>query len=500
MPRSACLGRRGLMFGRSFPPPAVHWLVLTFYDPRSRERVQAAAMRQAAGPAIIAAVNEHVGPRLERDGFMRLNSIVLKNYRCFRDLTVTFRPGFNVIAGVNGSGKTSILKGVREALTAYASYISVPGGTVPPFAEPSAVRVEMNVTAGRYRFEERYPVHVAGVGEAFGQFVEWTTAKTVQAGHVHSEGNPPGLVWRSMQSAQGDAAPFTLPIIAFYPAYRNWQPAQPDEMRAAMERPSRLDGYRYWWEAASDSAALQQWAISKSQERLQLSSDRAVKWHDVVDDELAMVNVALAAAVDGASGIRYDFTQKSLLVEWQDDAPPTEFRNLSDGQRVAISLVVDIARRMCLLNPHLGSEVTTKTPGVVLIDELDVHLHPKWQRLLTTGLQEAFPAVQFIAASHSPQVLGELKPEQIILLTQDGVAHPEVSYGLDASRVLEQIMEASKRPIKIEEDLTTLFALLERNDLASARALLDSLKNTAPGLPELAGAEALLKRKEVIGR
>lgn len=431
---------------------------------------------------------------------MRLNSIVLKNYRCFPDLTVTFQPGFNVIAGVNGSGKTSILKGIREALIGYASYMPIQGSILLPFTEPSSVRVQSNVTAGRYRFEEKFPIDVAAEGNAFGRAVKWTMKKIDEASHVSWGGNQPGQVWQSMQSAQEDTAPRTLPIIAFYPAYRNWQPAQPNEMAAATQRPSRMDGYRFWWEAPADSAALQQWAISKSQERLQLLSERVVKWQDIVDDELAMVNVALAAAVDGASGIRYDFTQKSLLVEWQNDASPTEFRNLSDGQRAAISLVVDIARRMCLLNPHLGAEVTKKTPGVVLIDELDVHLHPKWQRLMTTGLQEAFPQVQFIAASHSPQVLGELKPEQIILLTQDGVAHPAVSYGLDASRVLEQIMEASKRPIRIEEDLSTLFELLERNELASARALLDSLKNTAPGLPELAGAEALLRRKEVIGR
>jgi predicted ATP-binding protein involved in virulence len=271
-------------------------------------------------------------------------------------------------------------------------------------------------------------------------------------------------------------------------------------MGAATERSPRTSGYRLWWEAALDHVALQRWAIGKSQERLQLSADRGVRWNDVRDDELAMVNVALATAVDGAAGIRYDFTQKSLLIEWRGETPPIEFRNLSDGQRAAISLVVDIARRMCLLNPHFGEEVTKKTPGIVLIDELDVHLHPKWQRLIATGLQAAFPEVQFITTSHSPQVLGELKPEQIILLTQDGIAHPEVSYGLDASRVLEQIMEASKRPIEIEQDLSTLFELLERNDLAAAREMLDSLKSTAPGLPELAGAEALLKRKELIGR
>lgn len=431
---------------------------------------------------------------------MRLDSIVLKNYRCFRDLSVTFQPGFNVIAGVNGSGKTSILKGIREALSIFPIHLQTRWPPLHAFAEPNAVHVQSTGTAGRYRFEEKYPADVIAVGEAFGRTIGWTVTKPGQTSPAQWEGEHPGEVWQSMQPSQQDAAPLTLPIIAFYPAYRNWEPVQPDEMGAAIERPSRTDGYRSWWQAASDSNALQQWAISKSQERLQLSVDRAVKWSDVLDDELAIVNVALEAAVEGAAGIRYDFSQKSLLVEWHGEVPPTEFRNLSDGQRVAIALVADIARRMCLCNPHLGAQVTQQTPGIVLIDELDVHLHPKWQRLMTRGLQQAFPKVQFIAASHSPQVLGELKPEQIILLTQDGVAHPQVSYGLDASRVLEQIMEASKRSTGIEQALSTLFELLERNELAAARKLLDSLKSSAPGLPELAGAEALLKRKEIIGR
>jgi predicted ATP-binding protein involved in virulence len=383
---------------------------------------------------------------------MRLNSIALRNYRGFRELSVTFQPGFNVIAGVNGSGKTSILKGVREALIGYMFRLPIQGGLPTeasiPFLDPGSVRVQSMVTAGKYRFEEQYPVAVVAAGEAFGQSVRWAVSKAAQPSQVQWDGDIlPGDVWQSMQSAREHAGgqaqniqPLTLPIVAFYPAYRNWQPAHPNEMVAAIDRPSRMDGYLQWWEAAADSVALQRWVISKSQERLQLSSERSVRWDAIVDDELAMVNMALAAVVEGAAGIRYDFAQKSLLVQWHGETPPTEFRNLSDGQRVAIALVVDIARRMCLLNPHLGERVTKETPGVVLIDELDVHLHPKWQRLITTGLQEAFPQVQFIAASHSPQVLGELKPEQIVLLRQDGVTNPEVSYGLDASRVLEQII------------------------------------------------------------
>ncbi|MGN4155110.1 AAA family ATPase [Burkholderia gladioli] len=436
---------------------------------------------------------------------MRLDSIVLENYRGFRHLSVRFQPGFNVLAGVNGSGKTSILKGAREALTGLTYHLSLPSANLAPFGELGSVRVESTVAAKRYRFEEQYPAQVEAIGEAFGQAMSWSVALPKPIGGLQFGGRQPGQVWQAASSDQNPDdspmnSPRSLPIVAFYPAYRQWPQAQVNEMLAATERPSRLDGYRYWWEAAGESSALQQWTISKSMERLQLVSDRSVRWDAINDDELAMVNTALAAVVEGAKGIRYDFAQKCLLIEWQGEATPTEFRFLSDGQRVAIALVADIARRMCLLNPHLGHAVTQQTPGVVLIDELDVHLHPKWQRRITKGLRAAFPQVQFIVASHSPQVLGELQPEQIILLGQDGIDHPAVSYGLDASRVLEQIMEASQRPTEVEGALSALLESLARNEIERAREQLSALKGMAPGIPELAGAEAMLKRKEVLGR
>lgn len=436
---------------------------------------------------------------------MRLDHIVLQNYRCYKRFEASFRPGFNVIAGVNGSGKTSLLKGISEALTCLTMYMPLRPENIGTFADADVVHIQSEVFNGRYRFEPRYPTRLEATGEVFGQLCSWTAERASQASGQTVSGQVPGQIWQTMQqsndaaSAQ-DVPAMTLPLIAFYPAYRQWAPAQPNELSAATERVSRTDGYRRWWDAPSDSGGLQQWAVVKSLERLQIASEQSLPWSAFVDDELALANVALAAVVDGVKELRYDFSQKSLLVEWSTGAPPTAFRNLSDGQRVAIALVMDIARRMCLLNPHLASAVTKETPGVVLIDELDVHMHPKWQRLITKGLPAAFPRVQFIAASHSPQVLGELHPEQILLLHAGGVAHPQVSYGLDSSRVLEQIMEAKPRASEVEEKLSALFESIERNQLTDARELLVALRASAPGIPELAGAEALLLRKEVIGR
>ncbi len=436
---------------------------------------------------------------------MRLHSIELKNYRCYQEFSVNFHPKFNVVAGVNGSGKTSLLKAAREALNGYVNYIpQVPQEA--PLTDPRSSRIQQLGSGTRARFDEQYPVWIRATGTAFGQTTDWELMKISQANPGTWSGKSPGAVWGSLtfgslEPIDGRQSQMILPLVAFYPAYRQWPPIETNQMAAATMRPARTDGYSNWTDAAAFPVALQQWAVTKSLERLQRIAAEGVRWDDMFDDELAQVNLALAAVVEDAKGLRYDFSEKSLVMDWAGDRQPTLFQNLSDGQRVAIALVTDIARRMCLLNPHLGQDVTLQTPGVVLIDELDVHLHPKWQRQIAKGLKAAFPEIQFIAASHSPQILGELPPEEIILLDASGIAgHPEVSYGLDSSRVLEQIMGAEPRAAAVEAVLSELFTAIERLDLVQARDLLSDLKKSAPGIPELAGAEALLRRKEALRR
>ncbi len=437
---------------------------------------------------------------------MKFNSVHLVNYRCHGDLTVDFRAGFNVIVGINGSGKTSVLKSLCDALTGFTNYMSLPYGNHQALSEVGIAKIRTEVVDGRYRFESQYPVKVCAQAEAFESVCTWTVFKASQVDHPQTSGVPPGQLWNEenqrLQQQEGlHADTRTLPIFAFYRANRHWNGALPNEMMAVTQKNSRLDAYRSWWDASLDTSSLQSWVISKCLERLQTSSELSVAFQTIQDDELALVNDALALAVEGAKGLKYDLKQKSLLVEWADELrEPTAFENLSDGQRAVIGLVADIARRICLLNSHLGLQVVHQTPGVVLIDELDMHLHPKWQRILTSGLKRAFPAVQFIVASHSPQVLGELQPEEIIVLRPDGTSHPQVSYGLDSSAVLEEIMGANARTASVEVQLSQLFTDLEQGSLDSARNLLGQLKSTAPGIPELAGAEALLKRKEVLGR
>lgn len=433
---------------------------------------------------------------------MKIESIKLKNYRAHESLSVDFQPGFNLVVGVNGSGKTSLLNAIREALSSLPLNLHARSGFVA-LNEQDAAYSRTESINGRIRFEPQYPVDVSIVGTIFDRRVNWGVEKPNQVSMVDFTGLQPFQVLSEVQKTRQDAE-IPFPLIAFYRAGRQWNGARPSDIQAATQKTSRVDAYANWADASLDVSAFQGWVIAKCLERFQTSSETGVSFDQIKDDELALVSGALSEAVEGFAGMKYDLKQKSLLIDWRTNpASPklsVSFENLSDGQRAVICLVADVARRMCLLNPVLGDEVVKKTAGVVLIDELDIHLHPRWQRILTRGLKRAFPSIQFIAASHSPQVIGELHPEEIILLRQGETSHPQVSYGLSSSQVLEEIMGAGARSTEVELRLGTLFESLERNQFDAAREQLDSLKNDVPGIPELAGAEALLRRKQVLGR
>ena len=119
-------------------------------------------------------------------------------------------------------------------------------------------------------------------------------------------------------------------------------------------------------------------------------------------------------------------------------------RHLSDGERGVLALVLDLTRRLAQANPELD-DPASEARAVVLIDEIELHLHPKWQRRIVRNLTEAFPKCQFIATTHSPQVIGEVEHSRIQIISDGMVYSPSHSFGVDSSRVLEEIMDANPR-------------------------------------------------------
>jgi len=423
---------------------------------------------------------------------MRIDSLKIENFRCYESAEFNFNPHFNLIIGVNGIGKSSLLSAVATSLrdvshAALQYYTDI---------DEEDVRYVLDKVDGKVRFERCYPLRLSASGNAF-DAKGWVIEKRRGDQTVSSDFTFKGEIDRTLSNLDTRSR-VNLPVLAFYRANRRWAPGNVSALAAATDRPSRMEGYQSWWDAAANIDSFERWVIGKTLERYQRIAESGNQ-QTSVQDELDLVNSAIKQALPEAIGIRYDMTLRSLMVDIEHEQP-LPFNNLSDGQRALIALLSDIARRMCLLNPHLGSEVLNVTPGIVVIDELDIHLHPAWQRSLVKALKAAFPKVQFIAASHSPQIIGTLRPEEVIILEHGEASHPRVTYGLDSSSILSEVMDVEKRDPDVQVLLTELFTSIENNELSAAKEKLIKLRQKAPDLPEFAGAEALIRRKEILGK
>ncbi len=217
--------------------------------------------------------------------------------------------------------------------------------------------------------------------------------------------------------------------------------------------------------------------------------------------QLEAVRQAIYLLLPGFSNLRVRRSPLRMSVTKQGQE--LIVNQLSDGEKGLLAMVGDLARRLAIANPGLPDPL--QGSGVVLIDEIELHLHPKWQREIIPALTRTFPNCQFIVTTHSPQVISQVKPEGIYILerTDEGIVamRPESSYGRDSNRILEDLMDVPERPQEIKESLLELFRLIARGELDGARQLHQKIADEIGGDdPELVGANVSIRRREILGR
>jgi predicted ATP-binding protein involved in virulence len=227
------------------------------------------------------------------------------------------------------------------------------------------------------------------------------------------------------------------------------------------------------------------------------------------DKSLACVRRAVDAMIENVSNLRMTGSPPRLMVDFQLPSGRTEplyLDQLSGGYKLILSLVIDLARRMAMINPKL--EDPLKSEGIVMIDEIDLHLHPKWQQRIVHQLRRTFPNIQFILTTHSPQVLTALKPENIrkISWRGDDIHFDEIpsTYGAESGRVLAEVMEVEERPP--EDDVEFVGILKKYRELVAAGAwdsdeaneVLSELHRLSPDDPVL--VSLALERRRLAAR
>lgn len=166
-------------------------------------------------------------------------------------------------------------------------------------------------------------------------------------------------------------------------------------------------------------------------------------------------------------------------------------------------MIGDLAKRLAIANPVSINPLDGK--GVVLIDEVDLHLHPKWQRAIVSKLLEVFPGIQFMLSTHSPHVITHVKPDSLFLMNQTSagmqIDKAIESYGKNVDQILEELMGLeTTRPDRVEADLRTLFQTIDAGDIDSANAQITHLRNDIGDDPDLVKANVLIRRRAAIGR
>ena len=373
---------------------------------------------------------------------MRVTHLNLRNFRCFQDRTFTFDDRFTLLIGTNATGKTAILDGMAVALG--AALLDVPDAPSRTIQFQEVRRTDRQ--SGEIgNFVEHYPVRVTASGTVEETRIEWTRDLRSRKSRTTRSGTE-SLRHRIRELVRGnmDNEDAVLPLIGYYGTGRLWveQRLWKGMVIDPAKRGARYAGYRNCLAPTSSARHLVAWvkrlALVESQRGRRLAT-------------LGAIYDAVTCCVENAVETSFDFEQDDIVIEF-DGGARFPLRFLSDGQRVMAATAADIAMRCSQLNPHFNDRARVETPGIVLIDELDLHLHPRWQRRAVQDLIDTFPRLQFIATSHSPFIVQSMCRGRVINLDREPY-EPEGPEEQSIEDVAENIMgvEQPQRSRRFQE-------------------------------------------------
>lgn len=338
---------------------------------------------------------------------MKIHHFTINNFRKFKRQSFIFHPNFTVLIGRNATGKTQILDAISIVLGVYITKIFRKDKTIRSIAQEE-IRVEQHVYIDdngnkQVREEIQYPVSLSAEIDYHGNHYQQVCAKENSQGRTtfgRTSAFSKKATEDSKQIIHGEY--LDLPFLAYYGSGRLWSLKKHFSNNSRVE--SRTSGYIDSLDPNSDIKEIQGWI--KKQELICLQRKKDITSYQLVKE-------AIVAVIPGCKSVKYDVEYDYIYLEF-DDGSLCPFYNLSDGFRSMVAMIADMTRRIVLLNPHMGAEALKKTSGIVLIDEIDLYLHPEWQRRVVDDLKKIFPMIQFIATTHSPFIIQSLSSGEVI--------------------------------------------------------------------------------------
>ena len=383
---------------------------------------------------------------------MKLKKLTLTNFRSFDNFTIDFDENLTVIVAENGVGKTSVLDAVTVALGQFIGGFDTGKDSVFT-ANDARLNIVKGKTTQTVNMESSYPITLEAEGEIDKQNKKWSRElRGAKSKTTYGKATILKEYAKKLQEQvrDGKTNP-SLPIISYYGTSRLWHQKQTIKGNSTNNY-SRLFGYDRALESASTYKEFAKWFEEESKAEynnmlklFQKEGNMDFSLHNksiALDKIREAVDICLS--ISEWQNIRYDYEFKKITV-----THPTQgvlpIEKLSDGVRSMLAMTADIAYRCVMLNPHL-SNAPKETEGIILIDEVDLHLHPRWQQVVIPNLREAFPNIQFIVTTHSPQVLSAVKDNSIRIISDNKIYSALGTEGAEASRILKRVFGVNLRP------------------------------------------------------
>lgn len=438
---------------------------------------------------------------------MYLEKLKLHNFRCYEKLEIDFNRQLTVLVGKNGSGKTTVLEAIAIALgTWFVGFNIINAKGINKRTDPLRKAYQIGATDD---VQTQFPVEIEAWGkieESKDQILHWKRELYTPTGTMTTKDAKQIVEYAAeyQKAISEGRTDIYLPIVAYYGTGRLWDYHR-QKRTDVFKVSSRTNGYIDCLDGTANVKLMMDWFQIMTINKYQRQEENLES-----NPELDTVYLAMEKCLTNLSGysdvkIRYNMGTQELDVYYSEQDKQRmriPLNQLSDGYKGMISLVADIAYRMATLNPQLGTEVLSKGDGVVLIDEVDLHLHPAWQQKVIDNLMNIFPKVQFIVSTHAPAIISSVKTDKLRILSNKEVCMTANQvYGKDVNSVMKEIMGVNDRPDQFVELFEKFYRLLSEKKYDEAGAVLDKLdEERGYHDPEIVKCRVKLKLERMRGK
>jgi len=395
---------------------------------------------------------------------MRVERTKIKNFRGIEEKELEFRPGFNLLIGENGKGKTSALEAIAVGLGGFVFGIN--SRATRKVSVQEVRRTYPVLGDGSIDEKLNLPVDVEMDAEVDGESLHWTRQRNSRTSDLTTTLQNAISKKAEKMSQQDDAE---LPVILYESTERVLGKKTGKILNNSQNNYYRSAGYDNALSGSPNVQLLLDWCLKM--EMVSWQKERKIAEYEAAKNAVALFMHEMEQ--QGEYKILYDKQTGKLMLQTEKITYPIE--DLSSGYQSLVWMVFDIAYRMAVLNPDKKDKIT-ETAGVVLIDEIDLHLHPKWQWNIIDALRTVFPNVQFIAATHSPILFASAKNVWIIDMEENDIKYSFSQYGLDVNNTLKKYQNTENVYPKVQEQIYQFYRMIDKKDYSESERILRNLE------------------------